>query len=458
MLSRYRFIPLAAGLLAAHPVGAQEPQPAADAGVATQPTVEDLLRRIEALEKQASEKSSAPVSPPPTSAGPFSQVAFNPELSIITDVGLFGATVADADAPGLEIPGFITDADRLGKSSGFNLNSIELAFNAAVDPFFDFTGILTFGAEGFDLEEVYAETRTLPAGFRLRVGKFLSGFGRLNGQHQHVWDFYDPPLVYETLLGMEGLKSPGVRLSWTAPLDFLLTANVEVLQGVDEEARTYNAVGYSLTATDGTTLSRSQPFTPGLYTGSIKASFDVGQHVFLLGASVMYGHSTRARVDGADTDLAFYAPGTVLYGAELTYKLLISSYQSLTWQTEYLGRVSTGELALASDALAHRATSLQGGFYSQLVWRFDPAGQWRVGARFDLLTQNQLLIDEVDQPLDGYLQRYSAMMEFNPSEFARFRLQYAFDRARYLAGVRTDVHELLLQINFSVGPHGAHFF
>jgi hypothetical protein len=91
-----------------------------------------------------------------------------------------------------------------------------------------------------------------------------------------------------------------------------------------------------------------------------------------------------------------------------------------------------------------------------------------VGERFDLLTQNSIskdgvawnppTADGVRQPLDNMLQRYTTMLEFSPTEFSRFRLQYAFDRSRFLDGVQKPVHEVLLQMNIAVGPHGAHSF
>jgi outer membrane receptor protein involved in Fe transport len=142
----------------------------------------------------------------------------------------------------------------------------------------------------------------------------------------------------------------------------------------------------------------------------------------------------------------------------LTYKYLISSYRSVTWQSEYLGLVASGDLAQASDGLVHAADKKQGGFYSQLLWRFDEPGRWRVGARFDLLDQNSFTVDGAKQPLDNMLQRYTSMLEFSPTEFSRFRLQYAYDRSRFLAGARKDVHEILLEMNIAVGPHGAHAF
>ena len=190
--------------------------------------------------------------------------------------------------------------------------------------------------------------------------------------------------------------------------------------------------------------------------GALKA-MSVGRF-FLLGASVMYGHSTATRIQNLPTDMAFSAPGTILYNGELTYKYLISSYRSLTWQSEYLGLLSSGDLALASDGLVHSADKKQGGFYSQLLWRFDQPGRWRVGARFDLLDQNSYTVDGTRQSLDNMLQRYTTMLEYSPTEFSRFRLQYAYDRSRFLDGARKDVHEVLLQMNIAIGPHGAHSF
>jgi hypothetical protein len=431
------------------------------------PSYDELVRRVEALEKAAEARTPPPATR--STAGVFTQNRFNPDLSIIADFAVVGTNVNDKTAQTLAVPGFIDQSDRTGKLRGIDFNYLELAFNVAVDPYFDFFSVVTIApgtADVVDVEETYVDTRQLPFGFQLRIGKFLSAFGRLNGMHQHYWDFYDQPLVYEAFMGTEGFKNPGLRVSWTAPVDFLLQFNFEVFQGVSDESRTFNAVGYNLTAANGTVLSSTAPFVPALYVGSLKSSFDSGDHVFLVGASAMYGHSTQSY--GSPTDMVFSAPGTVLYDAELTYKYLISSYRSITWQSEYLGRVSSGDLALASDGLIHHESKKQGGFYTQLIWRFDDPGRWRVGERFDLLAQNSVTIDDVaqnsltidgvGQPLPNLLQRYTTMLEFSPTEFSRFRLQYAFDRSRYLNGVQKDVHEVLLQMNIAVGPHGAHSF
>jgi hypothetical protein len=393
-----------------------------------------------------------------STAGAFIQNRFNPDISLITDFALVRSNLSDETAESLAVPGFIDQVEREGKERGFNFNYLELALSASVDPYFDFVGIVALTPEAVHVEETYVDTRQLPFGLKLRLGKFLSAFGRLNGIHQHAWDFYDMPLVYEAFIGLEGWKNPGARLSWTAPLDFLLQLNLEVFQGRTDEPRVFNAGAYQLTAQDGTVLSSSQPFVPSMAVGSLKTSFDVGDHIFLAGASVMYGHALQTRIAGEAGDWAYSAPGTILYGGELTYKYLISSYRSLTWQSEYLGLVSSGDLAQASDGLVHSAKKRQGGFYSQVLWRFDEPGRWRVGGRFDLLAQNSFTVDGEKQALDNMLSRYTGMLEYSPTEFSRFRLQYAHDRSRFLDGERKNVHEVLLEMNIAVGPHGAHAF
>ena len=51
------------------------------------------------------------------------------------------------------------------------------------------------------VEEAYGIATALPYGLTPKFGRFLSGLGYLNEQHQHTWDFYDAPLVYQAFLG-----------------------------------------------------------------------------------------------------------------------------------------------------------------------------------------------------------------------------------------------------------------
>ena len=70
----------------------------------------------------------------------------------------------------------------------------------------------------------------VPYGFTPKFGRFLSGIGYLNDQHQHVWDFFDAPLPYQAFLGGQ-FKSDGLQLKWVAPTDTFLEFGAEIGDG-----------------------------------------------------------------------------------------------------------------------------------------------------------------------------------------------------------------------------------
>ena len=90
--------------------------------------------------------------------------------------------------------------------------------------------------------------------------------------------------------------------------------------------------------------------------------------------------------------------------------------------------------------------------------------RWRVGARYDQLDSGSLSYQPIT---DGSIsredlqllqqhkpKRYTAMVDFSTSEFARFRLQYEYDEVRY------DLSDQLITFQYvvSLGAHGAHKF
>jgi hypothetical protein len=55
--------------------------------------------------------------------------------------------------------------------------------------------------------------------------------------------------------------------------------------------------------------------------------------------------------------------------------------------------------------------------------------------------------------------KYSAMIDFLPSEFSRIRLQYNYDRSLFTEDLkRKPNNEIILQFNLAIGAHGAHGF
>jgi hypothetical protein len=157
-----------------------------------------------------------------------SGTAFNPQISVILDGNYYhdtiegegGSLVGRAFQPSggaAHSHGHGDDHDDGGHShgapdNGFNFRTAEIAFSGTVDPYFDATLYLAVDGDGnVELEEGYFQTRGLPAGVRVKGGKFLSDFGYINKQHPHQWDFVDQNLPYLNLLGDHGLQDTGSR-------------------------------------------------------------------------------------------------------------------------------------------------------------------------------------------------------------------------------------------------------
>src|SRR6185503_3732732 len=132
-------------------------------------------------------------------------------------------------------------------------------------------------------------------------------------------------------------------------------------------------------------------------------------------------------------------------------------------QAEYLHREEDGNLTFDADAaatgpLTDSYKSKQSGWYVQGAYQFMP--RWRGGLRYEELDSGIPDFGATLTPADFPLlkpndpKRTTAMIDFSPSEFTRFRLQFARDEARF---DEAD-NQVLLQYIMSLGTHGAHKF
>ncbi|RMH05615.1 MAG: TonB-dependent receptor, partial [Aquificota bacterium] len=154
-----------------------------------------------------------------------------------------------------------------------------------------------------------------------------------------------------------------------------------------------------------------------------------------------------------------FAGKTKLYGFDLTAKYFIDSYRYVSLQGEYIYRDQKGtryEYDNNNNLETHSVSKKQAGFYAQAVWRF--AKRWRAGIQYDLINKNDVKVGTQKRDLPDNLPAYYAMLEFNPTEFSRVRLQVGQNRAFYHEGQRKTVNEVILQFNFAIGAHGAHPF
>lgn len=282
--------------------------------------------------------------------------------------------------------------------------------SSTVGPYFDASAIFHLHPDEFEIEEAYLTSRTLPYGLSAKVGKFRSEFGRINAIHQHAWHFTSQPLAFEALLGTEGINDAGVQLQWVLPTDTYFMAGVEALQG-------NNDVSFGDTEKNNLSI------------GYLKSSFDLGDSsTVLAGASIMHGKNA----EGLDTNI---------YAGDLTVQTALDSYSSLTWQSELLYR----------DLDSLDSAQKQAGYYTQLVYKYNQ--NWSTGVRYDSLFKNL-----ENQPDD--LDKYTAMLEYKPFEFTKFRLQYTYDKSKMfgISDERENTSELLLGVTIEAGAHGAHAF
>src|SRR6059058_4362983 len=105
---------------------------------------------------------------------------------------------------------------------GFNARNIELAFDGAVDPYFEGFANIVFKLDNdnetdVEVEEAFMQTTSLPFNLQLKAGQFFAAFGRLNPVHPHAWEFVDTTLVNGLFLGPDGLRGVGAQISWTLP-------------------------------------------------------------------------------------------------------------------------------------------------------------------------------------------------------------------------------------------------
>jgi hypothetical protein len=361
-----------------------------------------------------------------------SSVLTNPYISLVLNTFAYNSNLGQEELEIRNIPGY-TNAG-IESRKGFNLEAAELFLFAPVDPYFNLYATIPVTEDGAELEEAYFLTTSLPCGFQLKGGKFKSGFGRINSQHPHAWDFVDIPLVYKAFSGPEGITEKGGQLTYLPPLPFYTLLGTEVLQGE-------NDVLFGSDAKPG----------PHAYTLFAKTSFDLTDNsTILFGPSVMTGKTKTGSV--AD-DTEFRGTST-LYGLEFTYKWKPSKTRGLAVQTEYQYRRQSGDLeddvALTTEALKRA----QDGLYIQTIYQIE---RWRAGARYDVLGlfKDDYILSGTDQDFGERPWRASGMLEFNPTEFSRIRLQYNYDKS---ARVGKTNQELFLQFVFGIGAHGAHPF
>ena len=381
------------------------------------------------------EQPPAPVLPPPAVPAPGGlpalASAFNPSIGVI----LNGHLEAFSQNPNdYFIRGFALGDETSPGTRGPSINESEVNFQANVDPYL--FGNLTLAFEPnntISIEEAFMQTTSLPAGLTLRAGRFFSGIGYLNEQHSHTWDFADQALPYRAFLNTQ-YDDDGIQLRWLAPTTQFIELGHELFLGNAFPAGGAPRQGlgtHSLFAHTGGDIGDSGSYRAGLSWLHTEAE-----------------NRLTAIPNGPDD--TFTGKGDLLI-VDGVYKWAPDGNPTET-NLKLQGEFFIGRSHGLFDGFDYSAT--QTGFYAQAIYQFMP--RWRIGLRYDQLgatPQTGALADSTVNSRGITPRRGSAMLEFNTSEFGRFRLQYNLDYSR-----GTPDNQGFLQYIVSLGAHGAHSY
>src|SRR5688572_30361053 len=191
-----------------------------------------LEKRLAEAEARAARTESAAAQPqkePVAVSRAGADNALNPAISLIMQ-GTFARSSRDPN--NFVIQGFLPSGGEVGPPPrSFGLGESELNLSASIDPYLRGVAIFALTPDNeVEVEEAYFQTLSLPRGFTLKAGRFLSGIGYQNEIHQHTWDFQDAPLPYKAFLGGR-YRHDGVQLRWLAPTPFFMELGTEIGSG-----------------------------------------------------------------------------------------------------------------------------------------------------------------------------------------------------------------------------------
>jgi hypothetical protein len=374
--------------------------PAAEAAAPAEPADAEDLTKVDV--------ATNPEPAAPTEQTPADAAAPEPVIDVVQNQAAPGA--GKLFNPDIAVIGnFIGkagDANQFDDRKAASLQESEISFQAFVDPYAQAKFFVAVGPEGAEVEEGFINFIALPHDLTAKVGKLKANFGKVNTMHAHVRPWIDQPLVLTNFFGPESLADSGVSVSRLFPnrYNLFLEATGEVYSG--------NAEG----------VFESENLNDLFYLGHLKAYRDLSEQSNLeVGTSF-----ARGSIDGGSNEFA---------GIDLTWRfkpLERGLYRSFISRTELMTNRREGRNDHAF------------GFYTAADYQF--AQRWYAGIRLDRA-------DHVDDP--SLSDRGASLtLTFWPSEFSQLRAQ-----ARHIRyGNGPSVNELLMQVQFSIGAHGAHSF
>ncbi len=368
-------------------------------------------------------------------AQPAASVGGGPAQRLLPDISAVGDFVGDLSPKGSTQEG----------GERFAVREVEIAIQAAVDPYFRgdvFLGISDL--EGISIEQAYLTATSLPWNLDGRIGRFLMPFGKQNTTHRHDLHTVEYPWVIQSFFGPEGIRGTGLYAGRVfSPLGFyqeLQVTAVDRLGEADDDLRTAEPINKKL---------------GGLgYSARLRNYVDFSQSTNMeLSFSALTGKVAHPLASVGEDVVNAYATRQTTLGADLTYRwrpLQQGLYRSLIVQGEVMHQMNTdpGETVLLPEgttAVFEGPRRAFTGAYAFARWQLTQ--RTFLGTRFDW-------VQDPTTPDGDALTAGSGYLEFFPSEFSK--LTAAYERLNPAFG--DGINRILLQATFALGPHKPHPF
>ncbi len=312
----------------------------------------------------------------------------------------------------------------------FDFRSAELNVQAAIDPFAKLFAVFNGTPDGFEVEEAFFMTTSLPA-VTVRGGRMFANVGRLPHWHDHELPFVNRPASVDRFVGGES-RADGVEVMHLFRTPFFLQGTLGA----------YNKIGSDndrLESNTGNDHRSGRPWDAFTYLGRLFSYVPFGDN---FGVDVGISEAWTPRqyfINGNEVSLGNASRS--LTAADFTFRfepLENNVFRKLLWGTEIFRNSELREKNDATAGLIYPRQTSAGG-YSYIDWRF--ARLWSAGPFYDHA-------EDIDDP---HIQTDSggAMLNFLPSEFQRIRLQISRVKTE---GMRED-NQVYVQYFATIGSH-----
>jgi hypothetical protein len=342
-----------------------------------------------------------------------------PGRVLLFDIGVSGDFVADltsAKAERLQLGTFP------GQENRFFPREVELSLFGRVDPYASAVVRFSAGEEtstnnpssrdfNVKLDEANLTLLTLPLGTTARLGLMRPRFGTLNTIHQDDLPQVDRPDVLTQFFGPEELDGEsGLEAFWVLPLPNYNELSVGIFNGDNEVA-----FGRG-TLRDPLVMGRWRTFFEFEDRGGLQLDFSA--------ASGVTSDNQRNTIVGLGAKYKWMGSGSGFPIFTLAGEA-IAGFRDLT--------------AAEAGPSGDRHVNRWGGY---LYGQYDFDRRWATGLRWDW-TQSPTA--------SGHEWAISPYLQFKPSEFLRFRVQYKHTEGT--GSLERSVNEVLLQGSFILGAH-----